>query len=79
MDRAIKPISARIGGVEIRISAEARRGIRRRARQAAVVAGYVAGISAAVLIGVAVLQSSLIFPILVCAAVTAGVAWRCRE
>lgn len=78
MDRAIKPISARIGGVEIRVSAEARRGIRRRARQAAVVAGYLAGISAAAMIGLAVLQSSLVLPILVCSAVTAGVVWRCR-
>lgn len=78
MDRAIKPITAKIGGVEIRVSTGTRRRIRRMARQAAVVAGYVAGISAAVLIGVAVLQSSLIFPILVCGGVTAGVAWRCR-
>lgn len=78
MDRAIKPISAHVGGVSVYVSAGLRKAIRRRARQATVVAGYIAGISAATMIGLAVLQSSLIFPIVVCAAVTAAVAWRCR-
>lgn len=78
MDRAIKPITARIGGVEIIVSAQARRGIRRRARQAAVVIGYVAGIGAGAMAAVAVAQSTLLLPVLACAAVTAAVAWRCR-
>ena len=79
MDRAIKPVCARIGGVEIRVSAEARRGIRRRVRQAVVVAGYVAGISAAALSALAVVQSSLLWPVVVCGGAAGVVLWRCKS
>lgn len=78
MDRAIKPISARIGGVSVYVSAATRKAIRRRARQAAVAAGYVAGIGAATMAGVAVLQSGLVIPILACGGVAGVVIWRCR-
>ena len=78
MDRAIKPISARIGGVEIRIGSEVRRKIRRAARAAAVIVGYAAGVAAFVMLCVAVAQSELIWPVVCCGAVAGVVLWRCR-
>ena len=78
MDRAIKPISARIGGVEIRIGSEVRRKIRRAARAAAVIVGYAAGVAAFVILCVAVAQSELIWPVVCCGAVAGVVLWRCR-
>lgn len=78
MDRAIKPISARIGGVEIRIGSEVRRKIRRAARAAAVIGGYAAGVAAFVMLCVAVAQSALLWPVVGCAGVAGIVAWRCR-
>lgn len=78
MDRAIKPISARIGGVEIVVSEAARRRVRRAARAAAVIGGYAAGIAAFVMLCVAVAQSALLWPVIGCAGVAGMVAWRCR-
>lgn len=79
MDRAIKPITAQIGGVEIRIGSEVRRKIRRMARQAAVIGGWVSGCAAVTCAAVAVLQSSLLWPVVVCGAVAGVVLWRCRS
>lgn len=78
MDRAIKPISARIGGVEIVVTESARRRIRRAARAAAVIIGYAAGVAAFVMLCVAVTQSALLWPVVGCAGVAGIVAWRCR-
>ena len=78
MDRAIKPITASIGGVEIRIGSEVRRKIRRAARAAAVIGGYAAGVAAFVMLCVAVTQSALLWPVVGCAGVAGIVAWRCR-
>lgn len=78
MDRAIKPITASIGGVEIRIGSEVRRKIRRAARAAAVIVGYTAGVAAFVMLCVAVAQSELLWPVVGCAGVAGIVAWRCR-
>lgn len=78
MDRAIKPITASIGGVEIRIGSEVRRKIRRAARAAAVIVGYAAGVAAFVMLCVAVAQSALLWPVVVCGAVAGVVCWRCR-
>ena len=78
MDRAIKPITASIGGVEIRIGSEVRRKIRRAARAAAVISGYAAGVAAFVMLCVAVAQSALLWPVVVCGAVARVVCWRCR-
>ena len=77
MDRAIKPITASIGGVEIRIGSEVRRKIRRTARAAAVIVGYTAGVAAFVMLCVAVAQSTLLWPVVGCAGVAGMVAWRC--
>lgn len=78
MDRVIKPITASIGGVEIRIGSEVRRKIRRAARAAAVIGGYAAGVAAFVMLCVAVAQSALLWPVVVCGAVAGVVCWRCR-
>lgn len=78
MDRVIKPITASIGGVEIRIGSEVRRKIRRAARAAAVIGGYTAGVAAFVMLCVAVAQSALLWPVVVCGAVAGVVCWRCR-
>lgn len=78
MDRAIKPITAQIGGVSVYVSAATRKAIRKRARQAAVIGGYVAGVAGATMAAVAVLQSGLVIPILACGGVAAAVCWRCR-
>ena len=78
MDRAIKPITASIGGVEIRIGSEVRRKIRRAARKAAVIVGYTAGVAAFVMLCVAVAQSALLWPVVGCGAVAGVVLWRCR-
>lgn len=78
MDRAIKPITAQIGGVSVYVSTATRKAIRRRARQAAVIGGYVAGIGAATMAAVAVMQSSLLWPVVICGAVAGVVLWRCR-
>ena len=78
MDRAIKPITASIGGVEIRIGSEVRRKIRRAARAAAVIGGYAAGVAAFVMLCVAVAQSALLWPVVVCGAVAGIICWRCR-
>lgn len=78
MDRAIKPITASIGGVEIRIGSEVRRKIRRAARASAVIGGYAAGVAAFVMLCVAVAQSALLWPVVGCGAVAGVVLWRCR-
>ena len=78
MTRAMKPVSASVGGVEIRIGSEVRRKIRRAARAAAVIGGYTAGVAAFVMLCVAVAQSALLWPVVGCAAVAGVVAWRCR-
>lgn len=78
MDRVIKPITASIGGVEIRIGSEVRRKIRRAARAAAVIVGYAAGVAAFVMMCVSVAQSALLWPVVVCGAVAGVVCWRCR-
>ena len=78
MDKAIKPITASIGGVEIRIGSEVRRKIRRAARAAAVIGGYASGVAAFVMLCVAVAQSALLWPVVGCGAVAGVVCWRCR-
>lgn len=78
MDRAIRPITANIGGVSVYVSTATRKAIRRRARQAAVIGGYVAGVAGATCAAVAVLQSSLLWPVVVCGTVAGVVCWRCR-
>lgn len=79
MDRAIRPITAHIGGVSVYVSAATRKAIRRRARQAAVIGGYVSGIAAATCAAVAVMQSNLLWPVVICGAVAGVVLWRCRK
>lgn len=78
MTRAMKPVSASVGGVEIVVTEAARRRVRRAARAAAVIGGYAAGIAAFVMLCVAVAQSGLVIPILACGGVAAAVIWRCR-
>ena len=78
MDRAIKPITASIGGVEIVVTEAARRRVRRAARAAAVIVGYAAGVAAFVMLCVAVAQSALLWPVIGCAGVAGVVCWRCR-
>ena len=79
MTRSIKPVAASIGGVEIVVTTATRHKVRRMARAAAVVTGYTAGIAAVVMLCVAAAQSALLGPVVICAAVAAGVAWRCRK
>ena len=78
MTRAMKPVSASVGGVEIVVTETARRRIRRAARAAAVISGYTAGVAAFVMLCVAVAQSELLWPVVGCAGVAGIVAWRCR-
>lgn len=78
MVKTLEPITANIGGVIITVSAHTRNVLRKRVRQAAVVIGYVAGICAAAMAALAVLQSTLVLPVLACAAVAGVVVWRCR-
>ena len=78
MTRAMKPVSASVGGVEIVVTESARRRIRRAARAAAVISGYTAGVVAFVMLCVAVAQSELLWPVVGCAGVAGIVAWRCR-
>ena len=78
MTRAMKPVSASVGGVEIVVTESARRRIRRAARAAAVISGYTAGVVAFVMLCVAVAQSELLWPVVCCAGVAWIVAWRCR-
>ena len=78
MIRAMKPVSASVGGVEIVVTESARRRIRRAARAAAVISGYTAGVAAFVMLCVAVAQSALLWPVVGCGAVAGVVAWRCR-
>ena len=78
MTRAMKPVSASVGGVEIVVTESARRRIRLAARAAAVISGYTAGVAAFVMLCVAVAQSELLWPVVGCAGVAGIVAWRCR-
>ena len=78
MTRAMKPVSASVGGVEIVVTESARRRIRRAARASAVISGYTAGVAAFVMLCVAVAQSELLWPVVGCAGVAGIVAWRCR-
>lgn len=78
MTRTMRPLTANVGGVEIYISTDARKRIRRRARQASVIGGYAAGVGAATMAGVAVLQSNLLWPVVICGAVAGVICWRCR-
>lgn len=66
MTRSIKPVAASIGGVEIVVTPAARRKVRRTARAAAVAGGYAAGIAAIVCTLVAVVQSALLWPVMLC-------------
>lgn len=78
MTRAMKPVSASVGGVEIVVTESARQRIRRAARAAAVIVGYTAGVAAFVMLCVAVAQSALLWPVVGCGAVAGVVCWRCR-
>lgn len=78
MDKAIRPITANLGGVSVYIGANTRRKIRRMARQAAVIGGWVSGCAAVTCAAVAIMQSSLLWPVVVCGAVAGVVCWRCR-
>lgn len=78
MTRAMKPVSASVGGVEIVVTESARQRIRRAARAAAVIVGYTAGVAAFVMLCVAVAQSALLWPVVGCGAVAGVVLWRCR-
>ena len=78
MTRAMKPVSASVGGVEIVVTESARRRVRHAARAAAVIVGYTAGVAAFVMLCVAVAQSALLWPVVVCGAVAVVVLWRCR-
>lgn len=78
MTRAMKPVSASVGGVEIVVTEAARRRVRRAARAAAVIGGYAAGVAAFVMLCVAIAQSELLWPVVGCAGVAGVVAWRCR-
>ena len=78
MTRAMKPVSASVGGVEIVVTEVARRRVRRAARAAAVIVGYTAGVAAFVMLCVAVAQSELLWPVVGCAGVAGIVAWMCR-
>ena len=77
--RAIETVTARMGGVEIVVHPSARRRVRRAARAASVVVGYAAGIASVTCAVVAVAQSALVWPVVVCGGVAASVAWRCRK
>ena len=79
MTRSIKPVAASIGGVEIVVTPAARRKVRRMARAAAVAGGYAAGIAAIVCTLVAVVQSALLWPVMLCGGVAVCVAVRCRR
>lgn len=79
MTRSIKPVSASVGGVEIVVTADARRRVRRAARACAVIAGYAAGIAGVACAAVAIVSSVLVWPVVACGAVAAGVLWRCRR
>lgn len=79
MTRSIKPVAASIGGVEIVVTPAARRKVRRTARAAAVAGGYAAGIAAIVCTLVAVVQSALLWPVMLCGGVAVCVAVRCRR
>ena len=78
MDKAIRLITANLGVVSAYVSANTRRKIRRAARAAAVIGGYTAGVAAFVMLCVAVTQSALLWPVVVCGAVAGVVCWRCR-
>lgn len=79
MTKKIMPVTTSIGGVEIVVTPAARNKVRRMARAAAVVTGYTAGIAAVVCTLVAVVQSELSWPVMLCGGVAAWVAWRCRK
>ena len=79
MTKKIMPVTTSIGGVEIVVTTATRHKVRRMARAAAVVTGYTAGIAAAVCTLVAVVQSALLWPVMLCGGVAAWVAWRCRK
>lgn len=78
MTRAMKPVSASVGGVEIVVTEAARRRVRRAARAAAVIGGWVSGCAAVTCAAVAVMQSNLLWPVVICGAVAGVVCWRCR-
>lgn len=79
MTRKMRAVTTSIGGVEITVTPAARRRVRRAARMGMVAVGYAAGIAAAVLLCAAAVQSALLGPVAICAAVAAGVAVRCRK
>ena len=79
MTRSLKPLAAPLGGVEIMVTKEARCRVRRAARAAAVVGGYMAGIAAAVMLCVAAAQSALLWPCVLCGSVAVTVIRRCRK
>lgn len=79
MIRLLKPIAASVGGIEIVVTPQARRRVRRAARAAAVVTGYVAGLAAVTCAAVAVAGSALLWPIILCSGVAVSVTWRCRK
>lgn len=79
MTRKIMPVTTSIGGVEIVVTTATRHKVRRMARAAAVAGGYAAGIAAVVCTLVAVVQSALLWPVMLCGGVAAWIAWRCRK
>lgn len=79
MTRKIMPVTTSIGGVEIVVTTATRHKVRRMARAAAVVTGYTAGIAAIVCTLVAVVQSALLWPVMLCGGVAVCVAVRCRR
>ena len=79
MTRSIKPVAASIGGVEIVVTPAARRRVRRAARMGMVAVGYAAGLTAAVLLCAAAVQSALLGPIVLCGSVACIVTLRCMK
>ena len=79
MNRKLRPLAANVGGVEIIVTTQARRNIRRFARCASVAVGYTAGIAAATMTVVAVAQNVMCIPIVCCAVVASAVMLRCKK
>lgn len=71
----IKPLYANVHGVEIKISSQVRRKVRRIARTVTVIVGYVSFLIAVALILVAVITSPLVFWIVCFSLVSACVAF----
>ena len=77
MTRRLKPIAVSVGGVNIMVTPQARKRVRRAPRAAAVVGGYAAGVAAVVMLCVAAAQSVLLWPIVLCGGIACVVTLRC--